>query len=233
MEKFIVTKDFLKKVRRFNLTGRTLEFKLKSVPEKVEPVGWVREAINQVIQKVTEGLQPSDRVGFSFCSKDFNRGEGWIRFRPAEEISYEDVWNVISNVYQSNSAGLNTETFCLKVTTVRLPTGQGRGKAYNSFDEECGMRKGIVTIKNTDNLCLPRALVVALANIKKDSNFNKVRKDTGKIQTERTKMLMEQAQVTIPEEGAGIPELQKFQQYLREFKIVVYSYGSKGRDLIF
>ena len=233
MEKFIIIKDTIKKVKKYNLIGRNLEFKLKSVPEGVEPVGWVRDAINQVVQKATNGLQPSDHVGFSFCSKEFNRGEGWIRFRPADQINYEDVWDVISSIYQSNSTGLNTESFCLGVTSVRLPSGSGRGYNYNSFEEECGMRKGIVVIKNTDNLCLPRALVVSVSNQNKEPSYPKVRRDIGKIQTERTKTLMKAAGVTIPKEGAGIPELQKFQKFLREYKIVVYSYGSKGRDVIF
>ncbi|KAJ8909931.1 hypothetical protein NQ315_005650 [Exocentrus adspersus] len=71
MEKFVIAKDFVKRVRRFNLMGRTLEFKIKSIPEGQEPVSWVRDAINQVIAKGTEGLRPEDQVAFSFCSKDY------------------------------------------------------------------------------------------------------------------------------------------------------------------
>lgn len=155
MEKYTIIKDLAKKVRRFNLEGHTLEFKLKPVPEDVEPVGWIREGIKQVIARGTEGLQPGDKVGFSFCSKDFKRGEGWVAFRPVEEVTYDDVWNVISNVYQSNSAGLNTETFCLGVTSMKMPTerGKDRSRRYNTLDEECDMQQGIAYhISNQDNL---------------------------------------------------------------------------------
>jgi G:T-mismatch repair DNA endonuclease (very short patch repair protein) len=233
MEKFTIIKDSTKKVRKYNLTGRTLEFKLRPVPDGVEPISWIREGIKQIVERAVGNLQPTDRVSFTFCSKEFNRGEGWIRFKRASEIKYEDIWDVISSIYQSNSSGLNTESFCLGVTSVRLPAGKGRVNKYNTFVEECGMRKGIITIENKDNLCLPRALVVAMANIEKDPEFRKVRRDIGKIQTKRTKDLMSQAGVTIPEDGAGLPELQKFQRYLKEYKIVVYKYGSKGRDVIF
>lgn len=127
MEKIIITKDFVKKVHRFNLEERTIEFKIKPIPEDEEPVGWIRDAINQVIARGTEGLESGDKVGFSFCGKEFKRGEGCFRFRPVEEIIYDDVWDVISNVYQFNYTGLNTEAFCLGITSVRMPAG-GQGK---------------------------------------------------------------------------------------------------------
>ena len=116
---------------------------------------------------------------------------------------------------------------------MRLPTGKGRRNKYNTFEEECGMRRGIITITNKDNLCLVRALVVAMANIEKDVKYKKNRKDTGKVQTEKSYELLKKANVTISTEGGGIPELQKFQNYLKDHRIVVYSFGSKGREVIF
>ena len=233
MEKFIIIKDTIKNVRRFNLTGRSLDFKLKPVPPGEEPVSWVRDAIEQVVSRAVDNLLPTDQIGFSICSKDFRRGEGWIPFNSIEKVSFDDVWDVISSIYQSNSCGLDTGSFCLGVTTIRLPTGTGRNPKYNSFAEECNKRRGIIVVKNKDNLCLPRALVVAIALCKKDLELKKVRQDIGKMQTARSIALMKEANVTIPLVGGGIPELQKFQQYLQDFKIVVYRYGSKGREVIF
>ncbi|KAJ8960358.1 hypothetical protein NQ317_010175 [Molorchus minor] len=111
MEKVTMVNDIVKKVKRFNLAGRTLEFKIEPVPRDIESVGWIRDAVNQVIAEETDGLQPGDQVAFSFCSRDFKRGEGWISFRPVEKVTYGYDWRVIFNVYQSNSTGLNTETF--------------------------------------------------------------------------------------------------------------------------
>ncbi|KAJ8910238.1 hypothetical protein NQ315_002562 [Exocentrus adspersus] len=233
MEKFVIAKDFVRKVRRFNLTGRTLEFKIKPIPGGAEPVSWIRDAINQVIAKGIEGLHPGDQVAFSFCCKQFSRGEGWLKFRAARDVTYDDVWKVISDIYQSNSSGLNTETFCLGVTSVKMPAGRGRGRNYNSYNEECAKRKGIISINNKDNMCLPRALAVAIAFATKDPEMVKIRKDTGKIQRDKAIELTKNAAVTIPVAGCVIPELQQFQRHLTGFKIVVYKYGTKGRDVIF
>ncbi|KAJ8965523.1 hypothetical protein NQ317_019537, partial [Molorchus minor] len=235
MEKFIIAKDFVKKVKRFNLTGRTIEFKIKPVPSNEEPVSWIKEAVNQVIQKGTQDLSPDDQVAFSFCSKDFKRGDGWVRFRPVCNVTYDDVWDVISSVYQSNSTGLNTDTFCLGMTSVRMPAGKGKhsAKVYNTFNDECGKRRGIIVINNKDNMCLPRALVVAIACVSKDPDQIKVRRDIRKIQTQRAAQLCTDVGIVIPEKGCGIPELQKFQEHFNNYNIVVYNYGTKGRDTIF
>lgn len=51
---------------------------------------------------------------------------------------------------------------------------------YNNFNEECNKRAVIITIKNKDNKCLPRAIVVAQALFRKDVNFKNIRMDTAK-----------------------------------------------------
>lgn len=73
MEKYVIVKNTLKKIKKFNLTGRTLEFKLRSVPTNVEPVTWIKNAINEVVEKAVEDLEPTDKVGFTFCSKELFR----------------------------------------------------------------------------------------------------------------------------------------------------------------
>ncbi|KAJ8966230.1 hypothetical protein NQ317_013404 [Molorchus minor] len=233
MKKFIIVKDALKKIKRFNYTGRTLEFKIKPIPPGEEPVKWLRDAINQIIEKGTEGLRTGDQVGFNFCSKDFQRGDGWLRFRPVEEIKYDDLWDMISGVYQSNSCGLNTATFCLNVTSIRMPLGKGRARKYNNYHEECLKRGGIITINNRNNLCLPLALITAISYVNKDPSWIKVRRNAGGLQTQRALNLLEEAGVTIPEDGCGMDELEQFQRELHGYKIVVYIYGNKGRDVMF
>jgi len=56
---------------------------------------------------------------------------------------------------------------------------------------------------------------------------------TQKKKTDRTTALIIAAKVIISPEGGGIPEIQIFQNHLREYKIVVDTYGSRDRDIIF
>ncbi|KAG5885994.1 hypothetical protein JTB14_025388 [Gonioctena quinquepunctata] len=232
MEKYLIVKDTVRKIRKFNLSGRTLEFKLRPTPKGLDPLVWMKNSIKDVVSKVTQGTESTDQIGFTFCSKDFSRGEGWVQFRPASKVTFEDVWNMISSVYQSNSSGLDTEIFCLSATMVRMPKGKNRVSKYNSFDAECIKRKGIIVIKNKDYLCLPRALVVAKAYIDNESDKKKIREVMG-VQTNRTLEFTEKSGVEIPKEGGGISELVKFQDYLSDYTITVYKYGNKGRDVLY
>uniref|UniRef100_A0A1Y1L1R3 DNA-directed DNA polymerase n=1 Tax=Photinus pyralis TaxID=7054 RepID=A0A1Y1L1R3_PHOPY len=233
MEKFRILKDNTRKVRRFNLSGRTLEFKLKPIPKDANPIHWTKEAITQIVHKGVEGLSPQDMVGFSFCSKDFNKGEGWMRFKVASDVTVDDVWDTISSIYQSNACGLNTETFCLRVTSVRLPSGLGRERKYINFQEDCTARRGVVVINNNDGLCLPRAIVVAIAYVNHDNEYRQIRRNIGKKQEQKAIKLLRDSNIIIPKSGAGVSELQQFQEYLQPYKLTVYLYGSKGRDVMF
>ncbi|KAJ8969907.1 hypothetical protein NQ317_009132 [Molorchus minor] len=214
MEKFVIVKDTVKKVKRFNLAGRTLEFKIKPLPENEEPVGWIRDAINQVITKRHPRPKALEIEWPSLSAPRISlKGDGWVRFRPVEEVTHDDVWGIISSIYQSK--------FWAWASLQQFQRGM-----WNAS-------RNSITINNKDNMCLPRALVVAIAYTSKDTEKNKVRRDIGKLQTQRAVQLCDQAGVVIPEEGCGIPELQHFQQHLKQYKIVVYQFGNKGRDIIF
>ncbi|XP_055387199.1 uncharacterized protein LOC129615842 [Condylostylus longicornis] len=130
-------------------------------------------------------------------------------------------------------ACLNTGNFCVKVTHVSLPVCRGRPKKYNNFVEECKQRTGIISINNKDNLCLPRALITAIAKIENDVNYQKIRRDVNKQQLTKAQELVKQANAIIPVLGCGVTELKQFQSYLNNYKIVVYEYGGGGRDVIF
>lgn len=234
MANFSIVRDNSSYVRRFSLKGRNVVFKIKPVPENENPVHWIKDAVRQIILYSVQDLQSTDKVGFTFSCDDFTNGPGWFGFRNASDVKFSDIWAVLGGIFQSNSCGLNTNTFCLNVTSVSLPSGTGnRPKKYASYAEECLMRRGIITINNKDNNCLPRAIVVSMAYVDKSLDYNKIRRDNGKIQTQKALQLLNDADITIPEQGAGISELQQFQRFLNEYQITVYAYGSKGRDIIY
>ena len=199
MAKYAITTESTKTVRRFNMEGRTIQFRINAIPQDAEPVGWVKGAIQEIVERATSQLQPQDKVGVTFCSSSFERGPGYMPFKSAANLKLDDVWSIINGIYQSNSSSLNTDTFCMNVTSVRMPVGRGgvrrRTKFYNSFHEECKSRRGIVVITNKENLCLPRALVVAKAYADNASTKEKrnVRENKAKAQDIATQDLLLQS----------------------------------------
>ncbi|XP_055918297.1 uncharacterized protein LOC129950379 [Eupeodes corollae] len=238
-ERFEIIDEMVTRIKRFGLNGRKIQFKIKPVPENKEPTSWIREGLNGMFKHALKDLDPLDKVGITFSGKSFSteRGSGWINFKDCSAIKFSDIWEMVSRIFQSNSTGLSTDDFNLSITSVKLPSGSGRKRSiiHNTFEKECSKRKGIVSVHNTDNLCLPRALVVGKVYANKESVLNKnaIRRDIGKIQTKNALKLINEAHINIPPEGCGIPELKIFQQHLKEYKITVYNHGTKGRDIIF
>lgn len=118
---YTVIEEETRKLKKFNLKKHKLLFKLNPVPQTEDPVSWVKNGIQAIFEKSVEDLNPEDRVGFTFSSNDPQKGDGWIRLQPARNITFNDMWNMLSSIFQSNSSGINTDTFCLESTCVKLP----------------------------------------------------------------------------------------------------------------
>jgi len=95
-----------------------------------------------------------------------------------------------------------------------MPSGRGR-VALTHGDVA---KRSIVEINNSDNLCFPRALVVAQTysergNIRTGElyeKWNAIRYPHSSLQRECALQLTRNAGVVIPEEGCGIREIERF-----------------------
>lgn len=114
-----------------------------------------------------------------------------------------------------------------------IGSGGRRKPCYGDFSKDCIQSRGIVTILS-DELNLPRALVVAKAHAKKHPSYKNICKSNRKAQTEKALKLLEKTKICIPEGGCGVDELEAFQKCMSKYKITVYMFGSfKGRNVFF
>ena len=101
----------------------------------------------------------------SIHSDRFARGPGRLSFRPIKNFSYLDLWNLISSISQSNTVLGIDDTFALHTHYVEMTVGERRARPKEALSIEDIRQRSIVTIQNEDNLCLPRAFVVARAHL--------------------------------------------------------------------
>lgn len=225
-------------VKKFRMYGSKTVFKFNKPPTGFDEFEWVRKGLACLVNEMKgKATGPNDYLGFTVRSLNFkNKEPGYVAFKPINEIDEDVIWTIFGGILQSNAESFtSSDTFTIEATIVQLPVGSGprRSGLYNTFAEESRVRLGIVQIKNIDNLCLPRAIVVAKAHAKKDPLFKAIRQDRCKRQTVKAEKLMAKARVLIPSEGAGILELEKFQTHLRKYQITVYNFNSRGRDVFF
>jgi len=107
----------------------------------------------------------------------------------------------------------------MSVHSVRLPV---QGLATLS------LKISFVEVQASEN-CVALAIIIAIAKFNNDPDYKAYRQD-GKIRPVVQKLLDKTGVVLC--EGGGIPELLKFQEYFRQYKITVYL-GLACEDIMF
>ena len=111
------------------------------------------------------------------------------------------------------SAPLNE--IVIEVQSIKLPRGQGR---LQVTPNNLKSKRSIITIKNSDSICLARSIVTALANINKKkwtkSQLKNGFNDSRKLQEEEAKKLHYSADVPQNDHGSTLEDVNKFAEHL-------------------
>ena len=109
-----------------------------------------------------------------------------IPFMPLAQLTTERVFSQIERIIQSNQDFRLNDTVTVDIIRVEEPQGgasNGRSKrTILNIREYLKKKKSVITITNTDNLCLGRALAVAIARIENDPKYHQIRESKGRIQ---------------------------------------------------
>ena len=109
----------------------------------------------------------------------------------------------------------------MTVHSVRMPVGFGKRGMKNRgrpLPVMAHLKRSIIEVKATDN-CLAHALIIAIAKLENDTDYKAYRQGR-KIRPVVQKVLAETG-ISLSE-SRGIPQLIKFQEHFRQYKITVY-----------
>ena len=129
----------------------------------------------------------------------------------------ECTWEVI----QSNARFALTDRLEVHLDHVRMPAGNGKMAEKTkgrSISVLSAIKTSIVTVKAVF-LCLAHALIIAMAKVNGDSKFKSYRNGYGL--KEPVEELLNASGVDLSN-GGGFKELQQFQEYLSDYKIIVF-----------
>ena len=174
-----------------------------------------------ILNDVTTGMNDQDQVRFVLRSSQLDTPIS-MPFMPVAQLTPERVFSQIERVIQSNRDFRLNDMVTVDIVHVEAPQGSGRSRrTILNIDEFLHKKKSIITITNNDDLCLARALVVAIAKIEKDSNYKHIADSRKRIQERKARELHESANV--PLGPCGLPEVELFQKYLTDYEINVFS----------
>jgi hypothetical protein len=113
-----------------------------------------------------QGVQPNDLVRIHISHPDIIRhGDVKVSLRPFHEITPDVIISTLQNFLQSNDDLIFDQQFEIAIGSIRVPAG-GRGSKITSTEgpgNSLFSKKSVVTIRNDDQLCMARALVVCRA----------------------------------------------------------------------
>ena len=190
----------------------------------------VQKIFEHLLNDVTEDMDERDQVRFVLRSDQLDTPIS-IPFIPVLQLTPERVFSQIERVVQSNRDFRLNDTVTVDIIHVEAPQGSGRSKRTTLNIKEYLHKKGsVITIKNNDNLCLARALVVGVAKIENAPNYRTLIRSDKRIQEKEAKKL--HAAANVPLGPCGIPKVEMFQKYLTRYEINIVS-GNHDNNIIY
>ena len=141
---------------------------------------------------------------------------------PRERLTSERVLAEVERVVQSNHQFRLNDSVSVNIVHVEMPRGgTGKKRREVNFDKYLTNKRSIVRIQNSDDICLARALVVAVAKIENDEHYNRIRDPRYSVQELQAYELHKKAGV--PFGQCGLNEVKLFQTHLSEYQINIVS----------
>ncbi|CAB4039778.1 Hypothetical predicted protein [Paramuricea clavata] len=139
-----------------------------------------------------------------------------------QRLTTERVLAEFERVIQSNRHFILNDSVDVNVVHVEMPHG-GKGTKRSEINLEKHLMKkcSIIRIRNNDQLCLARALVVAKAKIDNDPQYTSIVDHCRAIQTRLARELHHKAAVLLG--SCGLDEVKRFQTYLSDYQINIVS----------
>ena len=166
-------------------------------------------------------MAPHDQVRLILNSHQLDKPIS-LPFLQRDRLTLERFLAAVERVVQSNEQFTLDDSVNVNVVHVKMPQG-GTGRKRNIVNLESYLTKkrGIVQIKNKDELCCARAIIVAKAKYDKDPQYRSLVSRTGTVRGRLAQELHETSGV--PLGPCGIPEVKKFQTTLPGYQLNVVS----------
>ena len=231
-------------IKHFKMTGDTYKVKVRQFNgDTADALQYFGERLDEVSEKVLENIPGDDHISLQIGWESLE-GKVFLNWSKRSEFDIKRVLEIIGSVIQSNKSITLDEPMEIEVNTVEGQSGSGRTASLahrtdlntRSFS---AMKRGIISIINDDNTCLGRALAVGIARHRwkngeiSQSVYKYLCKKGRPVQLHEARDLYEKAGVSY-QQPCGLSELEKFQESLPDYQIVVKTKANhSGHDTFF
>jgi len=220
--RFEIDDTIRRQYRRYNAVGTQLTVRLLPPAENSDPVGHFLASVNELFEHALQDVSDSDMVGITIQNQvNQNNKHIGISFRRKDQLSGEAIWSVFEKVSQINARFNALDNLVVTAHSVKMPVGFGRvalkirGRPLSVMAH---LNSSIVEVKAKKN-GLPHALIIAVARVENDENYKDYRQ--GRKIHPVVEALLQETGIDLTR-GGRITELNRSQERIRDYKIVVY-----------
>lgn len=224
-----VLRETSRRFKKYNAEGRTILVQLDSAS-----IYTIEDTLSNMIDYVLRDTADSDYVGIEIRNTvRIQDRPVWLSFRRRDQVHREVVLTALNRVSQSNQNFSLTDRLQLQVDIVRPPSGRGRVKKQGRPMSQVNvLKRSILHILGREH-CLPKALIIAQLKVDGSPEYDRVRRRMSRLLEQKILDLLVAVGIpNNPSQAYGINELNQFQDYLRDYKIIVYS-GRECENIIF
>ena len=211
--------------KKFSATIKDTEIRFNNTVENMDLIDDRKRTytiIQHLVDDVTGGIKDRDQIHFVLRTEQLETPIA-LPFMPRAQFTPERVFAAVERVVQSNREFRLNDTVHVNVWHVEMPEGSGRSRKKRT---ETILRKyllksqSVVVIENHDDLCLARALVVAIAKAENDPYYHYLRAcDSGQQRKARELHIA----AGVPFGPCGLEEVRLFQRHLTRYEINIVS----------
>jgi len=178
-QRFTIDDEINRQYSRFNAIGTQLSVRLLPPPPNSNPVTHFLDSMSDLFEYALRNCNESDMVGVSIRNEvNVQDKPIGISFRRKDQLSEEVIWSIFEKVVQSNARFDALDRLVVVIHSVRMPVGFGRTALRTQGRPLANMahlKRSIIEVK-ADNNCLAHALIIAIARMNKDPNYQSYRK---------------------------------------------------------
>jgi len=218
-------------VKRYSTESLTIPFRFKNMDKLQNVFESLPYIFDRVLSQILEKTPEENMIGIQLDNEKLDKPI-IVPFTKKNNLNGLQIVDLIERVLQSNQKVGFDELFEIRVIIVDLPAGSGKRRpiSWKNFYGSHACRSGsIIKINSSDDLCLARAVVTAIARINRQNKPNyydsilRGDKNRHTLQKMEAKRLMREAGLEFHVGPCGIPEVQAIQNVLHGYQIKVIS----------
>lgn len=196
-----------------------------------EGIEIIEDIFSQILGDILQNVNPDDMVRLVLQNPNLDLPIH-IPFVKKTHLTVERILAQISKVAQSNKSFLLEGELTASVFQVVMDGGGvylKQGVCYD-FMEFLHRKKSVITIQNSDDICMSRALVVGRAHVDKDPRLKQIiahsvssKGGTHRFSLQKKLALELHRKAGVPMRRCSIADASKFQAVLSGYQIVIYS----------